>query len=75
MVEVVEDGHGLPPGFAGSVGVVGAAVGVAEVDEGVRFVIGVAVPVEGRAGGHSPAHKMMPQSSPPVAASLLQAGR
>ena len=42
MVEVVEDGQGLLPGLAGGPGVAAGVVGVAEVGEGVSFVVAVA---------------------------------
>src|SRR5258708_1358170 len=41
VVEVVEDGQCLLPGVAGSVGVVSGVGGVAEMGEGVGFLVAV----------------------------------
>ena len=41
-VELTEDGLGLLPGFAGRVGVAGAAVNLAEVGEDAGFRVAVA---------------------------------
>src|SRR5262245_58716229 len=46
MVELVEDGQGLLPAVASRIAVVVGVVGIAEVGEGVGFVVAVAkVPV------------------------------
>jgi hypothetical protein len=47
VVELVEDGQGVLPGFAGGVGITRGVLGVTELDEGVRLVLEVAkFPVE-----------------------------
>jgi hypothetical protein len=48
VVEVVKDVQGVLPGVAGGGGIAGGVVGVAEVGEGVGFVVAVAeVPDQG----------------------------